>query len=233
MPKIEFSAGAPVVMSIGGSMIVSEAIPNVGFLKSLRELVAFSDKQLLIIAGGGKTCRNYQAAASDVREMTSEELDWIGIHSTRLNAQLVRHVLGDLANDHVVTDPDGIPENWKEKVLMGAGFQPGNSSDLPACQLAKKIGAKVLVNVSNVDHVYTDDPSKNPEAKPVTEMDWDQYLQIIPSEWTPGLSTPFDPVASKYCRDEGLQVAIVSGESMDNLKSLISGEEFSGTVLHP
>ena len=212
-------------------MIVSEAMPDVDFLKSLRELVESSQNQLLIIAGGGKTARNYQAALEGVRDVSSAEVDWMGIYGTRINAELVRLSLGELANEHVVTNPDGIPEDWSEKVLVGAGFQPGNSSDMPACQLAKKIGAKVVVNVSNVDHVYTDDPSTNPDATPVDELSWDEYLNIIPNEWTPGMSAPFDPVASKFCREESLQVAIVSGGDMQNLKNLIAGEEFEGSVL--
>ena len=44
----------------------------------------------VIITGGGKTCRNYNNSLRKIVNPSLEDLDWMGIASTRLNAELVR-----------------------------------------------------------------------------------------------------------------------------------------------
>ena len=67
--------------------------PDVAFLKALK---IFVDKQikagrkLVIVSGGGKTARHYIEAASQVRTIVDEDLDWLGIHATRLNGRCKR-----------------------------------------------------------------------------------------------------------------------------------------------
>ena len=58
-----------IVMSVGGSLIVPGEI-DVTFLSALKQFVDFetaTGRRFIIIAGGGKTARNYQDAAAAVR----------------------------------------------------------------------------------------------------------------------------------------------------------------------
>ena len=80
--------------------------------------------------------------------------------------------------------------------------------------------------------MYSDDPQKNKSAVPVTDTTWDEFLKIIPSEWSPGLSAPFDPIAARTAKDNDIEVAIVNGLKLDELEHYIDGKEFVGTRIH-
>lgn len=54
---------------------------------------------------------------------------------------------------------------------------------------------------------------------------------MIPEEWNPGLSTPFDPIASKMAEVEGMTVYILNGKNISNLEKCLNGEEFLGTKI--
>jgi uridylate kinase len=183
----------------------------------------------VIICGGGKICRNYQNAAKEIAEITKEDLDWIGITATRLNAELVRSTFGETAYEKVIHDPYEEIDNSK-RIVIGAGFEPGSSTDLRAVQVARRFGAGKVVNMSNIDYVYNDDPKKNPDAKKLESISWADFRKLVGNEWVPGLNMPFDPIASKEAEGLGLEVVII-GNDMGNLERLLRGESFKGTTI--
>ncbi len=220
------------VLSLGGSLIVPDEI-DTGFLKRFRELVlelAGRGDRLVICCGGGKICRRYLSAAAEISEISHDDGDWIGIQSTKLNAELVRSVFSGNAYGKVVAHPSEKIDTDK-RIIIGAGFEPGHSSDMGAVLLAENFGAGTVINMSNVDMVYDSDPKDNPGAEPIRETTWDAFLEIIGEEWEPGRNTPFDPVASKKAQRLGLRVIILNGRKLDNLRSCIEGKEFTGTTI--
>ncbi len=231
--RISLTKREYVVVSVGGSLIVPDAV-DTDFLKSLRALVLRKVKEGLsfyIIAGGGKLARRYQEAAREARgELSAEDADWMGIHATRLNAWLVRSLFLDEAPDRIVKNPERAV-NTKYPVIIGGGFRPGNSTDLAAVAAAKKIGAKKVVNLSNIDYVYTADPRKDPNATKIERISWADFRKLIPAEWDPGLSSPFDPIAAKEAEAAGIEVVIMNGAKLEELDNYLSGKPFIGTVV--
>ena len=222
-----------VVVSVGGSLIVPDQIDTV-FLKSFRELLLRKIEQGLsfyIIAGGGKTARRYQQAAEEVRGgLHPEDIDWLGIHSTRLNAHLMRALFLEEAQARIVKNPTrGI--RGTSSIIVGAGWKPGNSTDYCAVMAAKKLGANRLVNLSNIDYVYTADPKKDPTATKIEKIGWQDFRELIPKEWDPGLSSPFDPVAAREAEALKLEVAIINGGKLDEFEKYLNNEPFSGTII--
>ena len=96
---------------------------------------------------------------------------------------------------------------------------------------AKKLGAKKLVNLSNIDYVYTADPKKDPAATKIEKIDWQDFRELIPKEWDPGLSSPFDPVAAKEAQSLHLEVAILNGGNLDEFEKYLDGAAFAGTTI--
>ncbi len=218
-----------VVISLGGSIIVPEEV-DIHFLKVFKQIIqSLRDEQFIIICGGGKICRNYQNAARETAEVSKEDLDWIGIGATRLNAELVRSTFGKDASGKVIHDPDEEIDASK-RIIIGAGFEPGSSTDLRAVQLAKRFGAVRVINMSNIDYVYSADPKKDPDAKRLTSISWPEFRKLVGDEWDPGLNMPFDPIASKKAEQLGLEVIII-GNDIDNLEKLLRGEDFKGTTI--
>jgi len=221
-----------VIISVGGSLIVPDGI-DVDFLKRFRELILRKVSEgfsFSIITGGGKTARRYQDAAGDVTALSRNDLDWLGIHSTRLNAHLLRTIFADIAHPHIIKNPT-VDIEASESVLVSAGWQPGWSTDYCAVLIAKNLGATRLVNLSNIDYVYDSDPKKNKIAKKIEQIDWPAFRALIPSEWDPGLSSPFDPVAAKEAEAIGLEVAVINGAHHDRLEAYLENHPFDGTVI--
>lgn len=222
-------------MSVGGSLIVPDQI-DTSFLKQLKDFVVTetaSGRRFIIIAGGGKTARRYQDAASSVSNLNSEDLDWLGLHATRLNGHLLRTIFRDLAHRVMVTNPDEVLDISDDTpLIIAAGYRPGCSTDLRAVQIAERTKAHKVINLSNTDYVYTDDPRKNPEAKKIEDIAWGEFRKLIPENWDPGLSAPFDPVAAREAERLGLEVAQINGSRLDELKKYIAGEDFIGTRIH-
>lgn len=224
-----------IVMSVGGSLIVPDAIDTT-FLNNLKTFIeseTANGRRFIIIAGGGKTARRYQDAAAAVSNLTSDDLDWMGIHATRLNGHLLRTIFRDIAHRVMITNPDEILDiNLDEKVIIAAGYRPGCSTDLRAIQIATRIGARKVINLSNTDYVYTDNPNTNPDAEKIEDITWADFRKLIPEEWGPGLSSPFDPVAAKEAERLQIEVAQINGEHLQEVVKYLHDEAFIGTKIH-
>lgn len=220
-----------VVVSVGGSLIVPGEI-DTNFLAGLRSLIRRKVDEgfsFYIIAGGGRTARRYQEAAEAVRgDLPREDIDWLGIHSTRINGHLLRTLFQEEAQPRLVKNPTRHVSS-KYPIIVGAGWKPGNSSDYCAVQAAKKLGAKKMVNLSNIDYVYDKDPKQFPDAEKIEAIDWVEFRKLIPSDWDPGLSTPFDPVAAREAQAMGLEVAIM--KRLEEFEKYLDGQSFEGTII--
>jgi uridylate kinase len=232
MDKMAGKRGEIVIISLGGSIIVPDDV-DVAFLKRFRGLVlkhVRAGKRFIIIAGGGMVCRRYQAAAAKIAKLTKEDLDWLGIHSTRFNAHLLRTIFRDYAHPKVIKNPTE-KVRFREKILIGAGWKPGCSTDYDAVIMARNFKAKRLANLSNINYVYDKDPKYHRGARPIKEMSWSAFRKIVGNKWDPGANLPFDPVASREAQKLGLEVAIVNGRDLKNLDRYLSGKSFRGTVI--
>ncbi len=222
-----------IILSLGGSLIVPDEI-DINFLTSFKNFIINQiqlNKRFVIVCGGGKVCRRYQSALSEISPNSSaESKDWIGCKVTQLNAILIKHIFGDLAK----IIPNFNPKNkfvWDCPIYVGAGFEPGHSTDMDTVLLAKTVGAKKLINLSNVEYIYTKDPKQFKNAKKLTNLSWDELIEILPKEWSPGLNAPFDPIAAKKAKEFNLEIAIISGKNLNQLPLFLEGKKFIGTTI--
>ena len=222
-------------MSVGGSLIVPDAI-DTNFLSSLKALIekeTAQGRRFIIITGGGKTSRRYVDAAKVVSVLDNEDLDWLGIHATRLNGHLLRTVFKNIAYPVMVTNPDDILDVPDSAMLViASGYRPGASTDLRAVQIAERVGARKVINLSNIEYVYTDDPKTNPDAQKIEDITWEEFRKLIPDSWNPNLSSPFDPIAAKEAQAKGIEVACIDGTNLASLEHYLNNEPFVGTRIH-
>jgi len=225
----------PVVISLGGSIMVPPDGIDVAYLRKFRELVLHEVRRgvrVIVVVGGGSTARAYQRAANAVVHLDAEDLDWLGIHATRLNAHLLRALFRDQAQKAVVKNPMRRIV-WNRPVLIAAGWKPGRSTDDIAVRLARKFGAMRVINLTNIDAVYDKDPRVHRDAVPHAELSWPEFRKIVGGSWTPGANAPFDPVASRLAARWGLEVVIANGKRLKNLRAILDGKLFRGTVIRP
>ncbi len=223
------------VLSLGGSLVVPNGGIDTKFLiafnKFIRNQISSKKRRFFIVVGGGATTRHYQAAARAVRgSIEDTDLDWIGIHSTRLNAHLLRIIFRDLAHSHVLKHYEVIRKS-SESVVIAGGWKPGWSTDYCAITVCQDYGITKIVNMTNIDKVYDKDPQKYPDAKPIDSISWKAYKKMAGDKWIPGMNLPFDPIASKLASELGVTVKILNGKNLDNLAKALDGKAFVGTTI--
>ncbi|MCG8452861.1 MAG: UMP kinase [Spirochaetales bacterium] len=225
------------VFDFGGSIVAPDG-PDTKFLGQfipfLQEwLDANENRKAIMVVGGGGAARAYQGAVRELAPQTApESLDWVGVMATRLNAELMRALLGPLCPDPVVTNPSA-PFEFTGRVLMAAGWKPGFSTDYDAVVLAERFGADKILMLSNIAKVYDSDPRTNPEAKPLDHLTWEEYKSMAGEEWKPGANVPFDPVATARAAQAKLTVVAAAGQNLENLQSILDGKDFVGTIIAP
>lgn len=231
------------VLSVGGSIVAPPQGPDVAFLAEFRErleawLSRADDRRAILVIGGGGPARSYQSALKEFwrargepeAERSDEALDWIGIAATRINAQLVKAVMGELCLDDVVTDPSASLA-FSGRVLVASGWKPGFSSDFDAVYLGERFGAKRVLNLSNIAKVYTADPKLDPTATPIDSISWAAFRAMVGSTWTPGANLPFDPIASARAEAAGMRVICAAGKDLGNVFRILDEEPFFGTTI--
>ncbi len=224
-----------IVISLGGSLLVPDAI-DVDFVRAFKKLIVEEVKVgrlFILVTGGGKTARRYIEAAGMVSRITDDDRDWLGIHATRMNAHFIRTVFRAYAHPRINTNPHDLEDFYgaKEPILVAGGWRPGHSTDFDAVLLGKYLGAKQIINLSNIDYVYDCDPQQFPDAKPIKRLDWKTFRAFVGDEWNPGMNAPFDPIAAKLAEEEGMEVSILNGRNLKNLQSALKGSAFVGTVI--
>ena len=226
-----------IVMSVGGSLIVPNGGINTEFLKKLNEFVRKQlsenkNRQFFLVIGGGTTARHYRDAGQDVigHELNRDDLDWLGIHATRLNAHLVRTIFRDIAHPYLIKKYE-IIRKVTEPIVIAAGWKPGWSTDFDAVLLCEDYGMKTVINLSNIKQVYDRDPKKFPDAQPIEKITWPQFRKLVGDEWIPGMNAPFDPVAAKRAEELGIKVVVLNGEDFPNLENYFNNKPFTGTTI--
>lgn len=228
-----------IIMSLGGSIMAPDGI-NIEFLKQFRtfilSFISNTAYRFVIVAGGGKIARNYQTAASEIVHVPNEDKDWLGIHTTRINAHLLRTIFRGKACPIVVDDPTKEYRNIdisKYPIIIASGWRPGWSTDYVTVLLAKKFKTKTIINAGKFPYVYNKDFKKYPDAVPIKDITWKNYKKLIPSTWSPGLPSPIDPVAAKEAKQSHMTAIIIQGDNLENMKNAIEGKKFEGTIIHP
>lgn len=225
-----------IVISVGGSLIVPDKV-NTKFLTKLNEFIRSQlaqnpNRQFFLVAGGGAIARHYRDAGREVvgHELTRDDLDYLGIHATKLNAHLIRTIFRDVAHPYILKHYE-IIRKVQEPVVVAAGWKPGWSTDYCALLICEDYDVRSVINLSNISQVYDKDPRKFSDAKPIEKISWAEFRKIVGDEWQPGLNAPFDPIAAKKAEELGVKVVVLHGEDFANLENYLLGKPFIGTVI--
>jgi len=219
-----------IIISLGGSLVAPNEI-DTGFLKNFKHSVVkyLNRKRFFIFVGGGKVCRNYQKALLEFGA-DNKDRDLIGIDISRLNARVVKQIFEEMAYLEIITNPTK-KLNTRKDIVVAAGWKPGWSTDYCSVVLAKNLGIKTIINLTNIDYVYDMDPHKFPNAKALKEITWKDFRKIVGSKWTPGLSMPFDPRASKDAEILKIKVVMINGKHLERLEDFLNNKPFVGTII--
>lgn len=221
------------ILSVGGSIIVPKTGFDIPFLKKFRKLILSEVKKgqkFILVIGGGATCRMYQNALKEVVPVTETELDWLGIYTTYFNAEFIRMLFGNTAHKEVIKNPTKKIKTHKSIIVAG-GWKPGCSTDMDAVLFARYFGACEIYNLSNINYIYDSDPSVNVNAQKFEKITWNGLQKIVGTVWKPGLSVPFDPVATRLAKKINLKVKFVQGTDLTEVRKALQGSAHRGTII--
>jgi len=221
-----------IVFKIGGHLLPTEPSATkiseyVRVLKKIRN----ERHQVAVVVGGGEKARSYVNAA---RSLGADEAscDQIGIEVTRLNAELF--ILG-IGEDAYPIPPRNISELKNalrtEKITVLGGLTPGHSTDAVAAIVAEIMKAELLVRLTDVNGVYTDDPKTNPNAKKIDVISAEDLLEMaISKRCRAGGYELIDPVAIKIIQRSKIPTRIMDGRDPENLRKAL-GQGKIGTLV--
>ncbi|MFH1448328.1 MAG: UMP kinase [Candidatus Micrarchaeota archaeon] len=222
-----------IIFSVGGSLI-NPGKPDEKFLKGLSKLLIriHSKKGVAIVTGGGAPARTY---ANAIRSLGGPESasDSAAILSTRQNALLLITALGKHAWPSVPTSFEeascGVASG---RIVVMGGTIPAITTDTDAAILAELLGAERIVNVSNVDGIYTGDPKRDHKAKKLDKLKFSQLISIAMQgdRRIAGENFVFDLFACKIIARSKIETHFVGSKSED-IEHAALGKHHSGTVV--
>ncbi|MCK5847709.1 MAG: UMP kinase [Caldisericia bacterium] len=183
--------------------------------------IADMNIELGIVIGGGNFWRGRDASSFGMKQA---QADQVGMMATLMNSLALQGVLerdGLQVRVLSAVPVPSITESYirrkairhlekKRIVIFACGTgSPFFSTDTAAALRAAEIGAEVVLKATNVDYVYSDDPSKNPNAK--------KYSKILFTEVLTKNLKVMDSTAVSLCRDNSIPIVVFSMKKLDNL----------------
>lgn len=207
-----------------GKLLVNE------YVKLLKQLVGEYD--LVVVTGGGRVARTYIKAARDMG--VSESLcDQIGILVSRLNARLLVDGLGEYAFPEIPVNIGELKHYFASgKIVAMGGLAPGHSTNAVAAIAAETVGAELFVNATNVEGVFTADPSKDKKAKKLKEVTVSKLTQILSNaDMTAGAYDLMDPLALRIIARSKIPTVILDGRTPTNVTRALGNEQVGTRVV--
>ncbi len=232
MPTREPRTARPVVVSIGGSVLLT-GDDDVGYLDRLAALLRRVGQEgpLAVTTGGGRTAREYIGLGRKL-ELTEVELDELGIEVTRLHARLLAARIGSPTPAHPPTTlREVVHELGRASPVVLGGTEPGHTTDAVAALLAVRLRAARMVNATNVDALYDRDPRAYADAHRIEKIPWTEFRALVHGAATgaAGENFLFDRLGADSLARAGIPLAIVQGRNLPALEAALRGRPFDGT----
>jgi uridylate kinase len=221
------------IIKYGGSRVSPTADTHDDkFIDDLIELTKkYSQQEFMIIIGGGALARKKQSEEPDA---DNDRRDWLGIEGIHENAEyVIKRFLNagiEKVCPEVIKDPTKKVSGYR--IYFAGGWKPGNSTDYVTMTLAVTYGAEKVIKISDFEVVKdlspleVKDMSKEErnqrlaKAEDLPEATWQKMVDLVGTEWVPGLNTPLDPLAAKLgLENSGITLYICQESQLEKVLS--------------
>lgn len=205
--------------------------------KEIQSVVADSSVRLAVVVGGGNVVRGLELEQQGLERNIADNM---GMLATVQNALLLEYFLeqcGVPARTMTAIPMNNIAEPYIYKralrhvnkgrvvVLSGGIGEPYVSTDFAAVQRACQLDAVAILKGTKVDGIYDADPKKNPDAKFIKEITYDDVLhhrlEVMDEQ-------AFSHARNRYKRPTHIFNIFVKG----NLKRVVRGEKIGSVIRH-
>lgn len=205
-------------------ILVSSGAIGVGF-KSLglsRRPKTLSLKQACAAVGQGQLMMIYQKLFSEYHQMSAQVLLTKRVLTNDKRRINVENTFNELLQ------LDVIPIVNENDTVSTHEIEFGDNDTLSAV-VANLVGADLLILLSDIDGLFTDDPHKNPDAKLIGVVeDMNSEIQQMAKDaqsglGTGGMITKFQ--AATIANSSGCDMVIANGKDVSVLLDVIAGED--------
>ena len=235
-----------IILKLSGETLAPETIPSdksasltfnaARVDRAAEAIVKLADLgvQVGVVMGGGNIWRG-----RFTDEMNPVLADQMGMLATIINALAVQDAILRLGRKATVFTPQEMTrfaEHYRadravkcleegEIVLLASGSgNPFVTTDTAASLRAAEIGADAVFKGTTVDGVYDSDPRKNPDAKLIKDISYQEAIDR-------GLKV-MDASAFQLCKEQRIPcIRVFNMDDLENIIRVAQGEDI-GTVVH-
>ncbi len=189
--------------------------------------------RVVVVTGGGRLARDYIGVARSLGVDSNYWLDTIGIAVSRLNALLLNTILKPYTPPKIpVTLEQVLDYTSIYKIVVLGGLIPGQSTAAVAMEVAEAIGADKVFYMSAIDHVYTKDPLKHPDAKPLEKITIDELEKLLETKSLPGQYWLLDRQSIEIIKRSKITVHLTHYSKPENITLFLENKN-PGTIITP
>lgn len=187
-----------------------------------------------LVVGGGNIVRGTHASQEGLDRVNA---DYMGMLATVINALALQDILEkmevqtrvmtairmeSLAEPYIRRRAVRHLEKGRMVIFAGGTGNPFFSTDTAAVLRALEIGAEVILKATSVDGIYTGDPKKEPDAKFIPELSFQEAI-------VKGYAV-MDANAFALCKDNKLPIVVFNMNKPGAIARVLSGERV-GTIV--
>jgi uridylate kinase len=187
-----------------------------------------------LVIGGGNIIRGTTASQQGMDRVSA---DYMGMLATVINALALQDILErkgvetrvmsairmeELAEPYIRRRAQRHMEKGRIVLFAGGTGNPYFSTDTAAVLRALEIEAQVIVKATGVDGVFTADPKRDPTAKFIPEITFQEVL-------VKGLAV-MDANAFGLCKENGLPIVVMNVNQPGAIARVLAGERV-GTLV--
>jgi uridylate kinase len=229
-----------IAISLGGSLLTGKPKENqVTLNPDSYQRYADAIKQLhqeghqvMVVCGGGKHARIFIEVGKELGASRDIQ-DNLGIKSTHINALLFMAALGDTADQtRVYQRTSDLNHAPKDKILVGGGYKPKSSTDYRAVLFAGKMNADLIINATDIDGVYTKNPTIYEDAEKLPELTCLRLEEIIKqnTRQAPGEYGLFDLKGVRLAKKLKIPLIIIDGTDPEEIIRACKGTHSGSTI---
>lgn len=226
-----------VLLKLSGEALAdgSEGLYNYSFLDRISGAIKRSMEmgvQVAVVVGGGNIWRGRQGGGMDrVRAdrmgMLATVMNSIALQDSFISAGIDARIMTSVAIQGVAetfSRDEAVRHLERGRlVILGAGTgHPYFTTDTTALLRAAEIGADVSLFAKNIDGVYTADPRKDPSAKKLDNITYDEIIK--------GRLGVIDLTAATFGMENKMNILLFGLADPENIVRAVSGEKL-GTLL--
>ena len=200
-------------------------------LKTIK-LLQENNHEIAIVIGGGNFFRGREHA--DIEKVTR---DTIGMLGTVMNALYVKDFLENHNIKSIISTPFNFPnliDNYTKEglkdlynkgniIIFGGGVGLSGYSTDSGTVLARDIlDANLIIKMTNVDGVYSDDPKINKDA---IKFDYLSYKEVIDNEYQ-----VMDLYAIKKCQEMKTKILVMNIDNYEQINEYFKGKNIGTEI---